>query len=49
MVGNDLIDAVSGIVNRGCPRISGCPAGNVDGASDRRGNFERLLAAMGLK
>jgi predicted chitinase len=49
MAGSDtaFIDAVSGIVNRGCPRLS-CAAGAVDGAADRRTNFRTVLAAMQL-
>lgn len=35
-----LIDAVSGIVNRGCPALS-CAAGPVDGVSERRDNFRK--------
>ena len=42
-----LIDAVSGIVNRGCPRLS-CQTGTVDGAQERRANFAKVLAAMGF-
>ena len=42
-----LIDAVSGIVNRGCPAAS-CSTGPVDGLADRRANFRTVLSAMGL-
>lgn len=42
-----FIDAISGIVNRGCPAVS-CPAGAVDGLSDRRNNFRTVLTAMKL-
>ncbi|GBG27222.1 Hypothetical Protein FCC1311_034442 [Hondaea fermentalgiana] len=48
MSGTAFIDAVSGIVNRGCPALS-CPAGSVDGVQDRRDNFERVIAALGLR
>jgi hypothetical protein len=47
--GKSLVDKVSGIVNRGCPKLNGCPAGPVDGASEREENFNTVLAAMGLK
>jgi hypothetical protein len=43
-----FIDAVSGIVNRGCPSSS-CPAGAVDGISDRRDNFNQVLKVFSLK
>jgi hypothetical protein len=48
LVGNEFIDDVSGIVNRGCPDAS-CPvSGAVDGIADRRDNFVKVLQALGL-
>lgn len=47
MVDSSFIDAVSGIVNRGCPNAV-CAAGAVDGLSDRRQNFKKVLEAMNL-
>lgn len=47
MTDDSFINAVSGIVNRGCPRAT-CPAGPVDGLSDRKKNFVTALEAMGL-
>lgn len=48
MVGNQFIDDVSGIVNRGCPDAT-CPiSGAVDGIADRRANFVKVLEALGL-
>lgn len=46
--GNAFIDAVSGIVNRGC-HDHPCDTGPVDGLSDRRENFELVLRVMGLR
>lgn len=43
-----FIDAVSGIVNRGCHNPP-CGSGPVDGADERRANFEKVLTAMGLR
>jgi predicted chitinase len=42
-----FIDAVSGIVNRGCPRTT-CSSGAVDGLEDRRANFALTLSSLGL-
>ena len=42
-----FIDAVSGIVNRGCHNPP-CGTGPLDGGADRRANFEAALEAMGL-
>ncbi len=46
--GHAFIDAVSGIVNRGCHNPP-CATGPVDGLEERRANFEKALVAMGLK
>ena len=48
MVDGGFINAVSGIVNRGCHNPP-CATGPVDGADDRRQNFLTVLQAMGLK
>ena len=48
MNGYAFIDAVSGIVNRGCHNPP-CATGAVDGIADRRANFESVLSAMGLR
>ena len=48
LVGNGFIDAVSGIVNRGC-HDAPCETGPVDGLADRRANFDRVLREMGLR
>ena len=45
--GHDFIDAVSGIVNRGCHNPP-CGTGPVDGGPERRANFDKVLKAMGL-
>lgn len=42
-----FIDAVSGIVNRGCPSLT-CPTGPVDSADKRRANFYLVLETFGL-
>mmetsp|Transcript_12134 Transcript_12134/g.23659 ORF Transcript_12134/g.23659 Transcript_12134/m.23659 type:complete len:730 (+) Transcript_12134:73-2262(+) len=42
-----FIDAVSGIVNRGCHNPP-CATGEVDGLLDRRGNFQKVLTTFGL-
>ena len=47
LMGTDFIDAVSGIVNRGCHNPP-CATGAVDGVQDRRDNFAAVLEAMGL-
>lgn len=44
---SSFIDAVSGIVNRGCPRAT-CSTGPVDGLADRRANFALVLSSLGL-
>ncbi len=43
-----FIDAVSGIVNRGC-HAPPCATGPVDGADERRQNFLLVLEVMGLR
>lgn len=48
LTGDAFIDAVSGIVNRGCHNPP-CETGPVDGLAERRENFEKTLQAMGLK
>lgn len=46
--GDAFINAISGIVNRGCPE-STCPiSGAVDGLADRKANFVKVLQIMGL-
>lgn len=46
--GDAFINAVSGIVNRGCP-ASTCPiSGAVDGLADRKANFVKVLQILGL-
>lgn len=45
--GNGFIDAVSGIVNRGCHNPP-CAAGPVDGLSDRSSNFFKVLHELDL-
>ncbi len=47
-VGTKFIDDTSGIVNRGCPDITSCSAGPVDGLDARRANFAKALNAMGI-
>ena len=48
MKGDAFINAVSGIVNRGCPD-STCPiSGAVDGLADRKAHFVQVLKIMGL-
>jgi len=42
-----FIDAISGIVNRGCHNPP-CATGNVDGLEDRRSNFKKVLMAFKL-
>lgn len=46
--GNAFIDAVSGIVNRGC-HDAPCATGPVDGVDDRRANFDSVLRVMALR
>jgi len=45
MSGNSFIDAVSGIVNRGC-HDPPCATGDVDGKADRSSNFYKVLAEL---
>jgi len=45
MTGNEYIDAVSAIVNRGC-HDPPCATGDVDGLSDRRDNFYKVLRVL---
>lgn len=40
-----LVDAASGIVNRGCPKTE-CPAGKVHALQERRDNFVKVMEAM---
>ncbi|KAG1658348.1 hypothetical protein FOA52_002121 [Chlamydomonas sp. UWO 241] len=40
-------DAVSGIVNRRCPRAV-CTSGELDGIADRRADCYTVLAAMNM-
>ena len=47
MAGNSFIDAVSGIVNRGCHNPP-CATGDVDGKSDRSTNFFKVLRELDL-
>jgi len=47
MTNTNFIDAVSGIVNRGCHNPP-CATGNVDGLQQRRGYFDSVLRAMSL-
>ena len=45
MVDSDFIDAVSGIVNRGCHNPP-CASGSVDGGPERAAHFQKVLAAL---
>ena len=45
MQGDDFINAVSGIVNRGCHNPP-CATGEVDGGADRLANFRKVMAAL---
>ncbi|WP_418642650.1 cellulose-binding domain-containing protein [Vibrio chaetopteri] len=48
MQGTEFIDAVSGIVNRGCPD-STCPvSGKVHAVKERQDNFKLVLQTLGL-
>ena len=47
MVGTYFIDAVSGIVNRGC-HDPPCASGGVDGGAERAANFAKVLQAFDL-
>merc|ERR1739848_94668 len=46
MTGYAFIDAVSGIVNRGCHDPPCPPNGDVDGKADRRANFVKVLQEL---
>lgn len=48
MTDDGFIDAVSGIVNRGCHNPP-CATGPVDGAADRRASFHQVMQVMGLE
>jgi hypothetical protein len=43
---NSFINAISGLVNRGCPSATACSSGAVDGALDRANNFKSILTAF---
>ena len=45
--GNAFIDAVSGIVNRGC-HDPPCATGDVDGKAGRSSNFFKVLTEFGI-
>jgi hypothetical protein len=45
--GNDFIDAVSAIVNRGC-HSPPCASGEVDGQTERASNFVKVLKELDL-
>ncbi|MDL5029223.1 Ig-like domain-containing protein [Vibrio sp. TMPB1044] len=47
MKGNQFIDDVSGIVNRGCPDLT-CDTGPVHNVEERRTNFKLVLEKLGL-
>ena len=47
MSGNSFIDAVSGIVNRGC-HDPPCATGDVDGKADRATNFYKVLSEFDI-
>eukprot|EP00578_Thalassiosira_sp_NH16_P013194 CAMPEP_0181125170 /NCGR_PEP_ID=MMETSP1071-20121207/26891_1 /TAXON_ID=35127 /ORGANISM="Thalassiosira sp., Strain NH16" /LENGTH=815 /DNA_ID=CAMNT_0023210563 /DNA_START=54 /DNA_END=2498 /DNA_ORIENTATION=- len=47
MKDDSFIDAISGIVNRGCHNPP-CATGEVDGLLDRRANFHKVLAVFKL-
>lgn len=47
MSGSTFIDAVSGIVNRGCHNPP-CQTGDVDGKAERSSNFFKVLAEFDL-
>ncbi|MBN2530211.1 MAG: hypothetical protein JXR76_27725 [Deltaproteobacteria bacterium] len=44
---DSFINAISGIVNRGCHNPP-CATGAVDGGTERLENFEKVLSAMGI-
>lgn len=48
LAGEWLVDAVSGIVNRGC-HTGVCSSGPVDGLGERRANFHKVMRAFGLE
>eukprot|EP00658_Telonema_sp_P-2_P012330 TRINITY_DN1469_c0_g2_i1.p1 TRINITY_DN1469_c0_g2~~TRINITY_DN1469_c0_g2_i1.p1 ORF type:complete len:898 (+),score=114.66 TRINITY_DN1469_c0_g2_i1:98-2791(+) len=43
-----FIDKCSGVVNRGCPLRTGCPAGPVHEVEKRAANFRTVLSAFGF-
>ena len=45
MADHSFINAVSGIVNRGC-HDPPCGTGAVDGAPERAGNFDKVLSTL---
>jgi hypothetical protein len=45
MVGDSFINAVSGVVNRGCHNPP-CGTGPVDGAQERAANFREVLSVL---
>jgi hypothetical protein len=45
--GNDFIDAISGIVNRGCHNPP-CGTGDLDGGPERAQNFVKVLKELEL-
>ena len=47
MSGDNFINAVSGIVNRGCHNPP-CASGGVDGMFDRSSNFNKILKEFEL-
>ena len=47
MQGDSFINAVSGIVNRGC-HDPPCATGDVDGLYERRENFKKVLAEFNI-
>ena len=47
MVGNSFIEAVSGIVNRGCHNPP-CMNEELDGREDRSANFHKVLTVFDL-
>jgi len=49
MTDDSFIDGVSGIVNRGCHNPPACGTGPLDGGDERRANFQKALAAFGLR
>jgi hypothetical protein len=47
LMDDGFINAVSGIVNRGCHNPP-CESGSVDGGTERLENFQRVLTTMGI-